>query len=174
MPLAEKLHAALSAAHLPVLGVSIGRPDDRDTWRVDLTVNATDQEKAAAAVLVQSFNPNAIDPEAVNDERLRRIGLTFTATLSAIGAIPIDMTEQSRSNIAGLTTLAIILAGQGVTTPITTFRDAANVDHALTPSQAIALGVQAAQRVDAVYKKSWALKAMNPIPADYTADSYWT
>lgn len=54
-----------------------------------------------------------------------------------------------------------------------TFRDADNIDHELTAAQVIEMGVQAAQAVDAIYKASWAIKAMEPIPVDFRQDSYW-
>lgn len=111
--------------------------------------------------------------EDVNTERDRRISLPAAVTLSGIGAITIDMTAQSRANITGLATLAVIQQAAGVAGPIVTFRDAGNIDHELTAAQVIEMGVQAAQAVDAVYKASWAIKAMEPIPVDFRDEELW-
>lgn len=107
----------------------------------------------------------------VNAERDRRIGEPITVLIEDIGPVRIDMTPQSRNNIQGLITLAMLQ--QGSTEPMVTFRDADNEDHDLTPAQVIQMAVQAAQRVDAIYKASWALKAEDPIPIDYTAGGHW-
>lgn len=122
---------------------------------------------------IPAYQPPAPDEDDINIERQRRIALPLTVTITGGGTFAADMSDQSRANIAGLTTLAMILSGQGQTTTMTTFRDADNVDHSVTPAQAIQIGVQAALHVDALYKKSWALKAMEPIPADYADDNRW-
>jgi hypothetical protein len=54
-------------------------------------------------------------------------------TVTGIGIFIIDMTQQSLDNITGLTTLALVKTGQG-STDIMAFRDAANVDHDMTPA----------------------------------------
>lgn len=108
----------------------------------------------------------------VNEERERRIGMVTSITIGG-SLMNVDMSDQSRQNINGLSTLAIIALMNNVTTPIVNFRDADNIDHALTAAQVISMGQQVAARIDSVYKKSWAIKALTPIPVDYTNDSYW-
>ena len=44
------------AAVAPITGVSIGRKDDRSTWRIDFAPEATDDQKAQAAQIVASFD----------------------------------------------------------------------------------------------------------------------
>lgn len=51
----QRLHAALSAA-APIVGVSVGDPDDRSMWRVDFAPEATDTQKAAALQVVGAFD----------------------------------------------------------------------------------------------------------------------
>jgi hypothetical protein len=45
--LASKIHSA-AAAVAPICGVSVGRQNDRTTWRVVFHETATDEQKAAA------------------------------------------------------------------------------------------------------------------------------
>jgi hypothetical protein len=56
---------------------------------------------------------------------------------------------------------------------LTTFRDGGNVDHQLTPAQLLSLWQQSADYVSELYAASWALKAMEPIPADFASDEHW-
>ena len=76
-------------------------------------------------------------------------------------------------NINGLSTAALALANMGSTQTISV-RDAADVQHDLSLGQVIELGLQVQGGVSAIYEKSWALKAMSPIPLDFAADGYWT
>jgi hypothetical protein len=51
-----KLDAAIKAV-CPIHGVSIGRWDDRSTWRIDFKGEATPEQRAAAQSVVDSFDP---------------------------------------------------------------------------------------------------------------------
>jgi hypothetical protein len=53
--LAGKLHEAIAAA-CPVHGVSIGRKDDKATWRIDFKDEATDAQRDAARAVLQGFD----------------------------------------------------------------------------------------------------------------------
>lgn len=122
---------------------------------------------------IADYTAPAPTADMVNAERSRRIALPLTVTITGIGSFPIQMDQQSRDNMTGLTTLALVKQGQGDTGTMVTFRDANNADHDLIPAQVIQMGAQAAGRVDAVYKASWAIKDGDTIPADYADDSYW-
>lgn len=113
--------------------------------------------------------PTGID---VDNERERRIGLPLTVTLS-VGSISINMDDKSQRNLQGLASVGQYLVGTG-SSQTTTFRDYNNADHDLTPTDLVSMGLQVAARIQAVYDKSWALKEMDPIPADYADDSYWS
>jgi len=63
MSTAARLDQALRAAGLPVMGVAIGRKDDKTTWRIDFTADATDAQRAAAAKLMSSFDVTAANAE---------------------------------------------------------------------------------------------------------------
>jgi hypothetical protein len=81
--------------------------------------------------------------------------------------------ERDQTNLLSLVTASQIRLASGDNTTITKFRDAANIDHDLTPSQIIELWSRGAAWIRANYDASWTIKAMNPIPADYTSDAYW-
>ena len=52
---------ALEAANVPVVGVSIGDPDDRDTWRINYAKQVTDQQRADGEAVRKSFDPSSKD-----------------------------------------------------------------------------------------------------------------
>jgi hypothetical protein len=57
------MHQALTAAIeqvCPINGVSIGRRDDKSTWRIDYRAAANDQQKAAALAVVEAFDQLAV------------------------------------------------------------------------------------------------------------------
>lgn len=109
----------------------------------------------------------------VTVERDRRTNLPVTVSLTTGKTFDVDMAKGGRANIGDMALMAVIKNSSGINTDFT-FRDADNVDHTLTNSEVIEMGMQAAAAYDAIYKKSWALKAMNPIPQNYKDDSHWS
>ncbi len=81
--------------------------------------------------------------------------------------------ERDQTRLLRLVTAAQVRLAGGDTATLTKFRDADNVDHMLNPMQIIEMWSKGAAWISANYDASWALKAMNPIPADYVDDSYW-
>lgn len=61
MKVATRLDMALKAAQIPIVGVSIGREDDKRTWRVDFMDEASAAQKVAAEKIIKSIDPNAAD-----------------------------------------------------------------------------------------------------------------
>lgn len=55
--IATKLNDAIKAV-CPIHGVSIGRKDDKKTWRIDFKTEATEQQKAAAQQVLDAFVDN--------------------------------------------------------------------------------------------------------------------
>lgn len=53
MQIANVLHDQISKAGINVVGVSIGRKDDKRTWRIDL---ADESQRAQAEALVAAFD----------------------------------------------------------------------------------------------------------------------
>lgn len=67
MNLSQKLTNLLSPI-CPVDGVSIGRKDDKATWRIFFNPSATQQEKDAAQSAMDSYDP-AADDAAENSQQ---------------------------------------------------------------------------------------------------------
>lgn len=55
MTIAGSLDSALRAV-CPIIGVSIGRKDDKSTWRIDFDATATPDQRRAASVVVEKFD----------------------------------------------------------------------------------------------------------------------
>jgi len=64
------LHTQLISAGIPVVGISIGRKDDKATWRVDFAPEATDEQKAQAAQLVAAFDVEKAGHNAAIDAQI--------------------------------------------------------------------------------------------------------
>ncbi|WP_420465629.1 DUF4376 domain-containing protein [Panacagrimonas sp.] len=98
----------------------------------------------------------AILHEQVAAERLRleRLGVPYVFPVDVAGTIQTRDDTDTR-NIQGVVTTAMILQAQGVTDPVLEFRTADNVNHALTPSQAIAMGMAVSAHVNALYSAKW-------------------
>lgn len=114
-----------------------------------------------------------IDGSAVDTERERRIALPLIVAVPSGATFPINMDPNAQRNIQGLATAGILLNATAPTQE-TSFRDYDNQTHALLPGDLIAMGLQVMARIQTVYQKSWALKALAPIPADFADDSHWS
>lgn len=111
--------------------------------------------------------------DEVNAERTIRIERGTTVAVDGV-AIRVQGREEDTRNLQGLAFAAQLRLSTGDTATTITFRDGDNVNHLLTPLQVISLWSQSAAYVSAIYAKSWAIKAMSPIPADFKSDSYWS
>jgi len=127
---------------------------------IDLSQLITAEDKAAAA--------RASAEAAVNAERQRRI---LAGTV--IDGVHVTGRDEDARNLTNLARLAQLRIAGGDTTTPTVFRDGQNVDHKLTPPQMLALWQASAEYVSALYAASWAIKAMEPMPEDVTADELW-
>ena len=74
------LHEQIAAA-APILGVSIGDPADKSTWRIDFAPQATQAQRQAALDAVETF-----DPGAVSSHRLV-MKSTIIERLNAVGKL---------------------------------------------------------------------------------------
>lgn len=74
------LHAQLTAAGIPVSGISIGRKDDKATWRIDFAPEATDEQKAQAAQIVAAFDLPKIEHNEGIDTQIRAIEAVYRMT----------------------------------------------------------------------------------------------
>lgn len=141
-----------------------------------LTLHTTPGEGAIGQVWDGSkFNdpvPPAPTADDVDVERDRRRALPLSVTLS-VGTFQINMDPVSQTNIQGLSTVGLYLTSLN-STQTTPFRDYTNVSHDLSPSDLVSMGLQVAAHVQTLYTASWAIKSKNPIPTDFTNDSYWS
>jgi hypothetical protein len=109
----------------------------------------------------------------VNAERAARIERGTTVTVDGV-VIRVQGREEDTRNLQGLAFAAQLRLSTGDTTTTITFRDGDNVDRILAPLQVLSLWSQSAAYVSLMYAKSWAIKALSPIPADFRNDSYWS
>ena len=170
------LHNALSSI-APIFGVSIGDPLSRETWIVHFKPEATESQRQAAQSTLNAFDMSAPLPDDVDTERDRRMG-TFVFSGKAY-----DLKGQSLANVSGAGTLSLAAIINGAqpgdlrwADPDTDFSWIAN-DNTQTPMDAQTCWAfaqtAAAWRKHCIFKAR-AIKDMNPIPSDYTSDSYWT
>ncbi|CAN7686627.1 DUF4376 domain-containing protein [Rhizobium sp. LjRoot98] len=110
----------------------------------------------------------AATSDDVNAERQRRI----TAG-RVISSVRVTGRADDARNLMSLALIAQMRIAAADTTTPTTYRDGDNVDHTLTPPQIVSMWQGSAAYVSALYQASWDIKAMEPIPADFSADQYW-
>lgn len=55
MTIAAKLDEAIKAV-CPIRGISIGREDDKTTWRINFKDEATDKQRADARAVLEAFD----------------------------------------------------------------------------------------------------------------------
>lgn len=79
IPFAEQVDRAIKKAGVTILGVSIGKQEDKSTWRVDHLATATKADRDLAAATIAKFS--ADDPQWVIDAMNERIDATLDAPL---------------------------------------------------------------------------------------------
>jgi hypothetical protein len=172
------LHSCIQAV-CPIVGVSVGDPADKATWRVDFADTATDTQKAAAVAAVAAYNPDAPTSEQVDAERNRRL-LTVTFNTKVYQFCD---DQGSEVNITGAGSLASVAIMSGAQPGNLRWYDA-NIDFAwiaadnsLVTMDAQTMLAFAKAAADWKAKHIWAarvLKSTSPIPSDYaTNPSYW-
>ena len=105
---------------------------------------------------------------AVNAERQRRI-----VAGKIVDGVYVTGRDEDARNLTNLAMAAQMRVASGDSETLTIFRDGDNIDHTLTPLQIISLWQHSAAYVSALYAASWAIKAMDPLPVDVTADELW-
>jgi hypothetical protein len=92
----NRLHKALIDV-APVVGVAVGRKDNKSTWRVDFDDNATQEQKDAAAAVIAAFDINAPTADDVRTEAQRRI-MVLVGAASLDGCIIKQLNANMRAN----------------------------------------------------------------------------
>ncbi len=105
---------------------------------------------------------------AINAERQRRIEAG-----KIINGVYVTGRDEDARNLTNLALAAQMRIAGGDTSTITVYRDGNNVNHELTPPQVLSLWQQSSAYVSDLYAASWAVKAMEPLPVDVTADGLW-
>lgn len=142
-------------------------------WKYILGPVFTSQAEQDAYVQLKTQELHRGHEISVNEERARRIltGKTFSIG-NPIKNVFLVGTQTDKDNLSDLAFAALMRQGNNPN-HLTTFRDGNNVDHQLKPAELLELWSVAAAYVSGLYQKSWAIKAMNPIPSDFTNDTYW-
>lgn len=107
-------------------------------------------------------------------ERERRLAMGFNYDFgNGRGVHRIGTTKEDMAGWSEVSTYAGALIDRGdLTTQIPIATDTGTC--LVTPPEWRAIEIAAAQFRQPLWTKSFALMAMNPIPADYTNDSYWS
>ena len=131
----------------------------------------------AAAVTAGPYVPpppaalTAVDVDAERDRRILS-GASFTVTGYA-NPIRLAGDPVTRANLADVAVMAQVQIAAGNGTATLVWRDEDNTDHTLTFVQVLELFGLGFAFFNAVWTAAWPLKDADPIPADYTDDSYW-
>ncbi len=117
--------------------------------------------------------PPAPTADQVNAERERRILTGKAVSVTGVGDVLLQGRPEDQVNMLGLKDTARDLKAAGVTAAVIPFRDGDNIVRMFTPDQMIEAVDKGKQHVSAVYQAAWALKELDPIPADYADYAYW-
>ena len=146
----------------------MGRVVVLEDYHVDLESMIGKRVDLAAGVL-----ENNVTNFRINQERSRREVAGCVVNVPGYGDVALQGRPEDKNNLQALAFAAMMRKSAGIEQD-TDFRDRDNVHHLLNNDQMIALYQQGLLWMEAVYKASWAIKAMDPLPQDYQDDSYWT
>ena len=168
---AADLHKSIADV-CPIHGVSIGVVEDRLTWVVLFSDEASDQQRAFARSIVDAYNIDAPTASQITAERDRRLALGFdydfgdARGVHHIGTTPADMVGWGEvSTYAG----ALLDMGD-VTTKIAIVTDTGPCE--VTAPEWRAIEVAAAAFRQPIWARSFVLSAL--LPTDYTNDAQWS
>ncbi len=105
--------------------------------------------------------------EDVKAERDRRRNIAVPVQVNSETEFYVDVDEKSRTFILAVEAMA------DLTTDNIFFTGADNVTRSLTPSEIKLMAAQVFSELARIHTFSNTIKAMEPIPADFTDDSYW-
>ena len=157
----------------PIDGVSVGRWDDRTTWRIDFREDATEAQKNAAVAMLAAWQDGP-DANDVISERRRRLSVGLDYDFGdARGTHHIGTSDDDMRGWREVTDYANALIDIGnTTTTINIVTDTGPASVTAPEWQAVILA--AAQWRQAIWARSFELQAMSPIPSNYADDSRWS
>ncbi|KEQ07016.1 hypothetical protein [Pseudorhizobium pelagicum] len=161
----EAMSAIMSGRQVTIDGgfaVRDKQPSEHHDWENGAWVDKTPEPEPRPLT--------ALDVDIEHDRRANE-GKTFT--VDGYGDIPLEGSLRTQTVLLALKDTARDLQAAEITAPVLFLTDRDNGDHNLTPEQVIALVDQGKAFMQALHEAKRALKAITPIPADYTADSYW-
>ncbi len=124
---------------------------------------------------VFSWSPygSATPAEQVDIEHNRRVLAGRVFHIDGVGDVPLEGSEKTQLVLLALKDTARDLKDAGNTAPVLVFTDRDSTDRQMTAGQMIALVNAGKAWVQAVHEAKRALKAMDPIPADFADDRHW-
>ena len=119
------------------------------------------------------FPPVPASSADVNAEHDRRALAGRVFTVEGYGDIALEGSDRAQTVLLALKDSARDLIDVGISSPLLRFTDRDNVTHTLTPRWTVELVNAGKAYMQALHDAKIALKAMDPIPADYADDSRW-
>lgn len=115
-----------------------------------------------------------IKPYQITQERGKKLIEGEVFNIPGYGNVALQGRQEDQITLLGLKDAALLRLQSGDTTTLQKFRDRDNVDHLLAPQQIIDLWMMGAEWMSVIYQASWDLKAMDPIPENFSDPVYWT
>ena len=127
------------------------------------------------AIEIAPYVAPAPTTDQVSAERERRLSLGCTVTLeSGQGPIPVQTRDEvDHRNLLTLESQAMKAVISGAPQTQFFFRDAQDHTWTLTALEMMDMTAKVAAFGAGIFAKSWALKAMDPMPSNYQADEWW-
>ena len=119
------------------------------------------------------FPPVPTTSADVNVEHDRRAMAGRVFTIDGYGDVALEGSDRTQTVLLALKDTARDLIAAGITAPLLRLTDRDNVTHSLTADQTVELVNAGKAYMQALHEAKIALKAMDPIPADYADDSRW-
>jgi hypothetical protein len=153
------LHDSIAAV-CPIVGVAVGDPANKATWRIDFAPSATASQQTAAQNVVASFDPNALSPTAQIAALLTAgLQITSTSTPARSGTYAVD--DSAKANIDGI--YSGIKDGDGLPGGGTTF-NYPDIGGVMRPFDAPSFSAFAKAVRDYLYSVSQGSPLQQPIP----------
>lgn len=105
-----------------------------------------------------------VDRGDVNAERNRRLEKKYNVTIKG-NTVSVQMDTASLTNLSNLAIHGLILKANNELDRTTTYRDANNVNHSLTPDDLCALFVATNLQVQSLHEAAWLIKDDEALPA---------